>query len=720
MHIIFRVDASKKIGSGHVMRCVTLAEMICRYKNVTVEFISRAHSGNMNDLIRQRGFKVHILKEPEKLVENKRLEGYDQWLGVTQEYDAEETIHIISDSKIDWIVVDHYALDNVWENKLRPYVSNIMVIDDLANRRHNCDLLLDQNYIHDNNRYNRLLSSDTIRLLGPKYVLLRKEFVQNNINRRQNKTTKRVFLFFGSVDQDNLTKLALKALTQPKLKHLLVDVVIGSANPHQSELAKEVKKHPNMKLYVQIDNIAKLMSKADLSLGAGGATTWERMAIGLPSIVITIADNQLAFTKDLDKDGYINWIGNVDQQNEQTIYNALLKAINNNNQLQEQSLKCKELVNVKGVEIVTKLLTIGPDPEMLSVRRAKVTDATRYWYWVNGSVVRKDTFNENNIEWQDHQERFNDELNDPCAVLLIIEFDLGFIGHVRFERTGSHYTADYSLVNQFQGLGLEKRVLSKAIDYLRRANAFTLIDEGIEKNTATNKVFQNLGFYESTSPSPEKDKSLPITILSDESTWMVPWIGQLLAEWLEEGYPISWVHKPSEIPKGAFCFILSCSNLVKSDILNRNNHNLVVHESELPKGKGWSPLSWQVLDGKNNIPITLLKAEEEVDSGEIYLQEYIALKGTELVRELREKQALATLSLCRKFINQYPLIMTGAEVQCGKSSYYPKRTPSDSMIDINKTIAEQFNLLRIVDNERYPAYFNIFGQRYFLRIEKEV
>jgi len=201
---------------------------------------------------------------------------------------------------------------------------------------------------------------------------------------------------------------------------------------------------------------------------------------------------------------------------------------------------------------------------------------------------------------------------------------------------------------------------------------------------------------------------------------MIPWIGQLLSEWAEEGHPISWVHKPTEIPEGILCFILSCSTLVKSDILKRNSHNLVVHESDLPKGKGWSPLSWQVLEGEKLIPVTLFEAEENLDSGLIYLQHSIELNGSELVNELREKQAAVTLDLCRKFIRQYPFIVNRAVKQNGESSFYPKRMPVDSMVDINKTVREQFNLLRIVDNERYPAYFDWLGHRYYLRIEKEL
>jgi len=178
------------------------------------------------------------------------------------------------------------------------------------------------------------------------------------------------------------------------------------------------------------------------------------------------------------------------------------------------------------------------------------------------------------------------------------------------------------------------------------------------------------------------------------------------------------VHEPKEIPEGELCFILSCSKLVKPEVLKRNRHNLVVHESDLPKGKGWSPMTWQVLEGCAEIPVTLFEAANAVDSGAVYLQDRIRLDGTELVDELRAKQAASTLSLCRAFVDDYPLVLQKARAQHGEESFYQRRKPQDSRLDPDKTIGEQFDLLRVVDNERYPAFFDRNGCRYLIKIEK--
>jgi len=352
--VLIRTDSSQKIGTGHVMRCLTLAEKL-RELGATVEFITREHQGNMNKQIASKGFKVYLLPNPD-INQQQNLVGYEQWLGVKQDIDADQTIQIVQDREISWLIVDHYALDHNWEDKLRHYTKKIMVIDDLANRKHDCDLLLDQNYTHDKNRYNRLLTPDTTRLLGPKYALLRKEFIKNINSRIQNTTIKKLFVFFGGSDLNNLTMLSIIALTQPKLNHLSVDVVIGSTNPYQLELKKEVEKHKNIKLHIQIDNISELMLKADFALGAGGSTTWERMALGLPSIVVTTADNQVAFTKDLDKDGYIKWIGSYDKISKQAVYNAIIEFIQKAQYLCDQSMKSKKLVDGCGGNKVAMVL----------------------------------------------------------------------------------------------------------------------------------------------------------------------------------------------------------------------------------------------------------------------------------------------------------------------------------------------------------------------------
>ena len=157
---------------------------------------------------------------------------------------------------------------------------------------------------------------------------------------------------------------------------------------------------------------------------------------------------------------------------------------------------------------------------------------------------------------------------------------------------------------------------------------------------------------------------------------------------------------------------------MKKSSQKKNSINLVVHESALPKGRGWSPLTWQILEGINEIPISLLEVDEKVDSGKIFLRDKIKFQGHELINELRLKQAEYTFKLCKIFIEEYPKNLKTGKSQAGRSTYYKKRTPEDSKIDVDKSIKDNFNLLRTVDNSNYPAFFNLNGKKYKLKIEE--
>ena len=311
MKIAIRADASFQIGTGHIMRCLTLADEL-RSRECQIQFICRAHPGHMADTITGKGFQVSLLPEPEQDDETKAYkEDYTVWLGVPQEEDAGQTIDALNSKSVDWLIVDHYGLDDRWEKVLRPFTGKIMVIDDLANRMHDCDLLLDQNYFLDSEkRYKGLLPDKCELLLGPEYALLRPEFrkAREFCNMRGNGIA-RVLIYFGGSDPDNLTSMALDALSNLELSYLLVDVVIGLNNQYQEQLEKQVTSRPGTRLHIQPESFTELMLRADLCIGAGGATTWERLCLGLPSIVITVAENQQEFTKELNKAGYVKWIG---------------------------------------------------------------------------------------------------------------------------------------------------------------------------------------------------------------------------------------------------------------------------------------------------------------------------------------------------------------------------------------------------------------------------
>tara|TARA_B100000686_G_scaffold354772_1_gene467102 strand:- start:2277 stop:3368 length:1092 start_codon:yes stop_codon:yes gene_type:complete len=311
-----RTDASVIMGAGHVARCLTLANAL-RCNGFDVDFICRAHEGNLNNLISSNGFLVHQL--PRLLstsnVETPRHHGinYPDWLGVSQEKDADETIAALGGTRTDWIIVDHYGLDHQWETKMREHTLRILVIDDLANRFHDCDILLDQNLYSDQyERYRNLTISPCEKLLGPEYALLHPSFRamrKQHISRTG--PAKRILVSFGGADITNATALVLEALSDPPLSGLALDVVIGITNPHRNHLENIVNSRKNATLHIQTQNMATLMSHADLSIGAGGTTIWERLCLNLFTFTIATAPNQILPLEELRKRNLINHLGSL-------------------------------------------------------------------------------------------------------------------------------------------------------------------------------------------------------------------------------------------------------------------------------------------------------------------------------------------------------------------------------------------------------------------------
>ena len=211
---------------------------------------------------------------------------------------------------------------------------------------------------------------------------------------------------------------------------------------------------------------------------------------------------------------------------------------------------------------------------------------------------------------------------------------------------------------------------------------------------------------------------MKITLVTSSAAWFLSPCQSLQKDLLCLGHDVSIAFKTEEIPSGDLAFYLSFPNIVSREILLRNKHNLVLHASDLPSGRGWSPWVWQILEGKNKIPVCLLEAAEKVDAGVIYLKDYVDLKGNELLNEIRIALANTINHLILQFIKSYPEILKNAQQQIGEPSFYLKRSTNDSQLDVNKTILEQFNLLRTVDNESYPAFFYLQGCCYKIKIEK--
>lgn len=313
--IAFRTDASLQIGTGHVMRCLTLADALAA-RGMDCHFICRSQKGDLIEFIRSKGYTPHALTTATAsndvgLVSNNSATSdfaHSHWLGVTQEQDAKDSVRILADLQPEWLVVDHYALDACWESLLATYYRKLMVIDDLGDRNHVCDLLLDQNYGSTIEKYQSLVPESCIILAGPRYALLRPEFAQwreVSLKRRERyQEIETLLVTMGGVDPDNYTEQILQQIEKLKLSTLKkIIVVMGATAPHFKAARKKSQTMPVKTIIkTNVSNMAEIMANADLAIGASGATSWERCCLGLPTAQIVIAENQIQIAQALAKD----------------------------------------------------------------------------------------------------------------------------------------------------------------------------------------------------------------------------------------------------------------------------------------------------------------------------------------------------------------------------------------------------------------------------------
>lgn len=310
------MDASAVIGSGHVMRCLTLAD---RFKSVGTQviFVCREFPNNMIQLIEKRGYRCLklLFGVAEEYLSQQSSDDYSKWLWVSQQQDAEETLAVLNVNNIkpDLLVVDHYGLGLEWEKTLKTKVDKILVIDDI-DRNHECDYLLDQNYYADaDQRYLNKVPSTCKLFLGPEYFLFSSDMLEQAKNIRKRTELKKVFVFFGGADPKNYTLQVLQVA--PQFPELEFHVVVGASNPNYSELAKFCKQQANCFLHYNIDYMPRLINECDLGICAGGVNTWERILLQLPSIVCAVADNQIRICQELhqvNKIYYLSAYSNID------------------------------------------------------------------------------------------------------------------------------------------------------------------------------------------------------------------------------------------------------------------------------------------------------------------------------------------------------------------------------------------------------------------------
>jgi len=499
MNIVFRVDASLTIGSGHVMRCLALAECL-RVQGHDCLFLCRDHPGNRIDLIRTRGFDLVPLSnsgyEPEPAPNHSHGLKHNSWLHVSWETDVTQVHNVLEGKEVDWLVVDHHGLDVRWESEVRPLCKHILVIDDLADRDHDCDVLVDQNYQQTNTRYVGRTPSVCAHLIGPKYALLGAEYrdLHSQVKLRAGKVN-RVLVYFGGADVNDITSLVFRALKAHHLDPIQVDVVVDSKQPNARGVQKLVSGEPNFTLHMDIPTLSDLMMEADLAIGAAGVSSWERCCLGLPTLVISLAENQKLVAHELHTGKYISWLGHIDELSlveiSRQISRFLVLGIT-----ESWSRRCWELVDGRGVERLAFILSAGPESK-LEARLATWEDEETLLDWANDPVVRRHAFDQSSITAEEHVKWLREIFANPeTKKLFMVQSTIGVpLGQVRFDKQGMGWEISYALDRKFRNRGLGANFLSSAISSMGQdLDMAPLFGRVKIENVASIRVFEKLGF----------------------------------------------------------------------------------------------------------------------------------------------------------------------------------------------------------------------------------
>ncbi len=674
--IAFRVDASAHIGSGHVYRCLRLAAEF-RARGLESLFLYRPLDTYAAELIARHEFASQPLPRA-GAASSPGGAGAPAWAIADEVADAEACLPFLGAAGARVLVIDHYGIGASWHERVRPAVDRIVAIDDLADRVLGCDIVLNQGLIGTGREtYDALVPPAARCLLGPRYALLDAAFVPARAFRGPRRgPVARVLVFYGGGDVSAPTLSALRVLSRPALRHLAVDVVLGPSCAERAALDALVAAHGRAQVHEMSPSLLPLLMEADLTLGAAGSTSWERCCVGVPSVLTLLADNQRPIAAGLAAEGAAWVVSPFPLRKtdvgayEDELARAVDSACRAHGDFAEGARRAWGLVDGLGAARVAEAIVPSPADDIAAVS------------------VGADA---HGMSWRLMTKRGVDL--GGCAVAL----------------QGATGRFTLALESEWEPEGLVRQAVN------RGARAFwdchpgvPLVADGTRGTTAAAPG----------APIARPSGARAVAVLSDRDSWINEYIADRVTEWLLEGRQVHWVHRPQDLSTGDVLVMLGCSQLVSAAARARHTHNLVVHESALPRGKGWSPMTWQVVEGAREIVVTLFEAADRVDAGPIYAQGVMRLDGTEFVDELRRLQAEASLLMCTGFIEGFPRSAAAARSQEGPESFYPRRTKDDSRLDVDKTLAESFDLLRVVDNARYPAFFEHRGVRVEVRVMK--
>lgn len=498
MRYLFRVDANATMGVGHLMRCLALARAL---QALGAECIFLCRGEGLGRLAQDITNQGHwLLSLPQTPADGVQVDGlaHSHWLPGGWQQDVQACRGVLQGvPAADWLVVDHYALDQRWEHSMRSASKRLMVIDDLADRRHDCDVLLDQSLVDAmSTRYEGLVPAHCQCLLGPRYALLRNEFASLSPTGESQvrADAARVLVMFGGADAANLTLRAVRALARLQW-HGRVDVVAGPLYAHLTELRAAVAGLPDGVLHAPALHIAELMLQADLAVGSPGVTSWERCACGLPALTIAQAGNQEPIAQALAKEGVHWYLGRAEQVDDEMLDASLTMLLNHRWTRESLHRNARRICDGRGVTRVLGVLESGAG---FTVRRARAEDGIMLHAWRNDARTRRYFRDPSPLALSEHLQWFEAKLVDPASLLLIASKEGAPAGCIRFDLDGERAEVsiylDPSLHGNGQGMGSAALRAAMAWIFEMHSEVLRIDAEVHADNVASAKMFLNCDY----------------------------------------------------------------------------------------------------------------------------------------------------------------------------------------------------------------------------------
>jgi UDP-2,4-diacetamido-2,4,6-trideoxy-beta-L-altropyranose hydrolase len=489
VRVAFRVDSSYEIGTGHVKRCLSLASELARYQVQCIFFIKDLQ-GSLTEEIASSGHQVVILDYGNKFTSK---QDFDQTL------DAELIIEHLKIMRPNLLIVDHYRIDIIWERKIKPYVEDVVVIDDYLNRPHDCSYFFNQNYFLGETLETSCINFKKGLFVGTRFALLGIEYLEKRMEMlklKKSSTTSnslKCLVYFGGSDSENLILRMLNIVKKGLFPQIQFNMILGVNNRNSADVKIKSISQKNIAIHEHSKSLVSLLSESDIAIGSPGSTTWERMCLGIPSILISIADNQDSNLNYLSISGCIVSAGKIQDLTDEKIERSI-KLLMNEKFLNEMKKKCLTLVDGYGAKRVAQII-LPNLKKKYSLRSAQNYDIYMLYNWANEESVRENSLISDQISWERHAAWFAKKIYEKNSKLYILEVNLLPTGIVRFEYSQELSAAviSFSIDQAFRSRGYGKKILSmgmkkydgkRYVAYVKTCNEISI------------KIFESLNFIQ--------------------------------------------------------------------------------------------------------------------------------------------------------------------------------------------------------------------------------